>query len=185
MRLSECKDPRGQGASEGKLLDLGIAAEMLLLKDQTESDPIAFPFRLRGSRLLGTDCQSRLEIYEQLKSLYAYRCHITHSGSFRKQDDVRVPEEQLPEDFPDLSRHLSCTGPPRDCLEGEFGVAANGGDETVGQGEFWLRQASLAATVDHVARAGSHAIGHDNREANAYHIRRRLAGKVRCRSKEA
>ena len=50
-------------------------------------------------------------------------------------------------------RFLACDG-----LEGKFGVAANGGDETVGQGELRFGQAGLAATLDHVARAGPHAL---------------------------
>ena len=41
VALEQMQRSKRQGASEGKLLDLGIAAEMLLLKDQTESDPIA------------------------------------------------------------------------------------------------------------------------------------------------
>ena len=95
--LERIQRSKRQGAPEGKILDLGIAAEMLLLRDQNETDPIALPFRLRGSWLLGSGHRRRLEIYELLKALYSYRCQIAHGGSFKGEKHAHAAAERIPE----------------------------------------------------------------------------------------
>ena len=89
--LERIQRSKRQGAAEGKILDLGIAAEMLLLRDQNETDPIALPFRLRGSWLLGSGHRRRLEIYELLKALYSYRCQIRMADRSRARSMLARP----------------------------------------------------------------------------------------------
>jgi len=64
LRLSQAK--RRQ-STEDKILDLGIALEMLLLDDQ-EQNELNYRFALRGSFLLGESKEERLELYQKLKS---------------------------------------------------------------------------------------------------------------------
>ncbi|MBI5643349.1 MAG: hypothetical protein HY954_07740 [Deltaproteobacteria bacterium] len=62
---------------EDKILDLGIALEMLLLDGKDEQ--LALSFRLRGSWLIGNS-QNRKKIFEQLKKIYKFRSQVAHSG---------------------------------------------------------------------------------------------------------
>ena len=94
--LERLQKSKRQQTTENKILDLGIAAEMLLLKDLNESDPVSFPFRFRGSWLLGNDFSSRKKMYDTLKLLYSYRCVVAHDGTF-KDKDVRIAHQKLPE----------------------------------------------------------------------------------------
>jgi len=81
-RLSQAK--RGTQI-EDKILDLGIALEMLLLKDKTEKEQLALTFRLRGSWLIDKDDpENRYKKYNQLKDLYNYRSRVAHSGKLEK-----------------------------------------------------------------------------------------------------
>lgn len=65
---------------EDKILDLGIALEMLLLEDNRNYDQLALSFRLRGSWLLGKSPEDRVEKHQQLKEIYKYRSQVAHSG---------------------------------------------------------------------------------------------------------
>ena len=63
-----------------KLLDLSICLEMLLLDGTDGRDQLALSFRLRGAWLLGSNHQERHSIYNDLKTLYGYRCQVAHGG---------------------------------------------------------------------------------------------------------
>ena len=65
---------------EDKILDLGIALEMMLLNDNRNNDQLSLSFRLRGSWFLCSTSQERLEIYKKLKDIYNYRSQVAHSG---------------------------------------------------------------------------------------------------------
>ena len=95
--LERIQKSKRQGSIENKILDLGIATEMLLLKDLGERDPISFPFRFRGSWLLGKDFNSRKEIHDALKIFYNFRCVIAHEGVFKKNKDVKRAQQMLPD----------------------------------------------------------------------------------------
>lgn len=95
--MDRIRKSKRQQSIENKVLDLGIAAEMLLLRDLTENDPISFPFRFRGSWLLCKDFESRKNIHHTLKDFYGYRCAIAHEGAFKKEKDIREVQKVLPE----------------------------------------------------------------------------------------
>jgi len=76
-RLSQAKR---RAQIEDKILDLGIALEMLLLEDTPYYDQLALSFRLRGSWLLGKSPEDRVKKYQQLKEIYEYRSQVAHSG---------------------------------------------------------------------------------------------------------
>lgn len=86
-RLSQSK--RGLQI-EDKILDLGIAMEMLLLEDNSSHDQLALSFRLRGSWLLGSLPHEREEVYRQLKNLYIYRSEVAHSGLLCGGDGKKI-----------------------------------------------------------------------------------------------
>ncbi len=75
---------------EDKILDLGIAMEMLLLQDNANREQLALAFRLRGSWLLGSSPAERRTVYEQLKELYRYRSEVAHSGVLRKGNPAEM-----------------------------------------------------------------------------------------------
>lgn len=104
--LERIRDSKRRRGTVNKILDLCIAAEMLLLRDLNERDPISFPFRFRGSWLLGLDYQDRLKIHDSLKVFYGYRCQAAHDGSFKKQTDEKKAREQLPDFYSIVERIL-------------------------------------------------------------------------------
>jgi len=66
---------------DDRILDLGIALEMLLLKNsKKDQDQLSSSFRLRGSWLVGIDKTDRVKKYEQLKKIYGYRSDVAHNG---------------------------------------------------------------------------------------------------------
>jgi len=85
-RLSQAK--RGMQI-EDKILDLGIAMEMLLLEDNRNNEQLSLTFRLRGSWLLGSSATERKEILERLKEVYKYRSEVAHSGTLRNVSGAR------------------------------------------------------------------------------------------------
>ncbi|PVZ59281.1 hypothetical protein C9422_10075 [Pseudomonas sp. B1(2018)] len=63
-----------------RAIDLGVALEALLLRDQPDQTQLALQFRLRGSWLLGKDLDERKKIYKLLRDVYTYRSTAAHTG---------------------------------------------------------------------------------------------------------
>lgn len=64
-----------------RALDLGMAAEIVLMHDQGRSNTeITYKIASRAAWLLGDDSDQRAEIFERLKQLYAARSTAVHSG---------------------------------------------------------------------------------------------------------
>lgn len=80
LRLSQAK--RREDISD-KILDLGIAMEMMLLADATEQEPVSHTFRLRGSWLLGATPEERTRLFAEFKAFYGLRSQVAHSGKLR------------------------------------------------------------------------------------------------------
>ena len=93
-RLSQAKR-RFQAAD--KLLDMGIALEMLLL-DDNQKDQLSLQFRLRGSWFMGSTPAERIEKYELLHEIYGARSAVAHTGSLPKKGGIN--EHNLQEIFP-------------------------------------------------------------------------------------
>ncbi len=96
FRLSQAKR---RNQIEDKILDLGITLEMLLLEDNPNNEQLALSFRLRGSWLLGTSVEDRIEKYKQLKEIYTYRSQVAHSGVLCKGKVAKI--EEVRQAFPD------------------------------------------------------------------------------------
>lgn len=94
-RLSQAK--RGLQI-EDRILDLGIAMEMLLLDDNSSREQLTLSFRLRGCWLLGSSPDERGEIYARLKELYNYRSDVAHSGLLCRGNSNKIA--RVYEDFP-------------------------------------------------------------------------------------
>ncbi len=87
MRMRQAKQ---SGNVNNKILDLGVAMEMLLLDDNSGVDQLSLTFRLRGSWLLGKNADDRRSLFEHLKDLYTFRSKVAHIGSAgRKQQELR------------------------------------------------------------------------------------------------
>jgi hypothetical protein len=76
-RLSQAKR---RTQIEDKILDLGIALEMLLLHPNPNNAQLSLSFRLRGSWLIADSPEDRAVIYGKLKDIYNYRSEVAHSG---------------------------------------------------------------------------------------------------------
>jgi hypothetical protein len=83
---------------EDRILDLGIALEMLLLQDNRNNVQLSLSFRIRGSWLVGTSKEDRLSVYQQLKEIYDYRCQVAHSGVLcnGKAREIQKVEDSFP-----------------------------------------------------------------------------------------
>jgi hypothetical protein len=77
MRISQAKR---RLQLEDKILDFGIAMEMLLL-DDNEKDQLSLSFRLRGSWILSSSKEDRKEKYDLLKKMYNLRSSVAHTGT--------------------------------------------------------------------------------------------------------
>jgi hypothetical protein len=83
-----------------RVLDLGIALEMLLLKDNTNRDTLASAFRWRGAWLISDGFEERQKNARLLKDLYTYRCHVAHRGLLEEGKPQKI--NAVREQFPDL-----------------------------------------------------------------------------------
>ncbi len=83
---------------EDKILDLGIALEMLLLTNSNK-EQLSLSFRLRGSWLLGVGKEDRFKKYEQLKKIYGYRSDVAHNGMLCKGKQEKIT--QVGQSFPE------------------------------------------------------------------------------------
>jgi hypothetical protein len=79
-----------------RALDLGMAAEIVLMHDQGRSNTeITYKIASRAAWLLGEDADQRAEIFEQIKQLYAARSTAVHSGALpsKSKIDLDVADE--------------------------------------------------------------------------------------------
>ncbi|HUY14127.1 MAG TPA: hypothetical protein VMX16_10945 [Terriglobia bacterium] len=89
--LSRLSQAKRRTQIEDKILDLGIALEMLLLKDQNDNnDQLSLTFRLRGSWLLADLAEERIEIFKLLKEIYKYRSQVAHGGVLCKGNAAKI-----------------------------------------------------------------------------------------------
>ena len=111
-RLSQAKR---RTQIEDKILDLGIAMEMMLLEDNRNNSQLSLSFRLRGSWLLGASPEKRVEIYDQLKEIYNYRSQVAHSGVLCGGNVAKIQNVQNA--FPKYQSHAESVC--RKIIEGE------------------------------------------------------------------
>jgi len=83
---------------EDRILDLGIAMEMLLLDDNKNSDQLALMFRLRGAWLIGKSGEDRLVNCHHLNKIYKYRSQVAHTGILCNGNRKKIEEVEL--EFP-------------------------------------------------------------------------------------
>jgi hypothetical protein len=90
--LSRLSQGKRRFEIEDKTLDLGIALEMLLLKDNPNREQLALSFRLRGAWLVSGTSKERRENYKLLKELYTYRSHVAHSGLLENGNPQKIAQ---------------------------------------------------------------------------------------------
>lgn len=88
--LSRLSQGKRRFEIEDKIMDLGIALEMLLLKDNRNREQLALSFRLRGAWLVSGTPEERHENYKLLKELYTYRSHVAHSGLLENGNPQKI-----------------------------------------------------------------------------------------------
>src|SRR5205085_8120094 len=66
--------------NEDKIVDLMIAAETLFLQGKSEGEK-RFRLALRAAYFLGTDSDSRKQIYDRMRRAYDLRSKLVHGGS--------------------------------------------------------------------------------------------------------
>ena len=72
-----------------RALDLGMAAEIVLMHDQSRSNTeITYKIASRAAWLLGEGADQRAEIFDQIKQLYAARSTAVHSGVLPSKSKV-------------------------------------------------------------------------------------------------
>ncbi|RPJ23697.1 MAG: hypothetical protein EHM33_20150 [Chloroflexi bacterium] len=98
-RLSQAKR---RTQIEDKILDLGIALEMLLLQDNSNREQLSLSFRLRGSWLMGQSPEDRHEKYLQLRDIYSYRSDVAHGGVLCGGEEAKI--ESVRRSFPEYQR---------------------------------------------------------------------------------
>ena len=87
-RLAQAK---GRANDADRALDLGISLEMLLLANENEKDipdQLSLTFRLRGAWLIGADETDRVDVYKSLKTIYAIRSQLAHTGRSKILDKL-------------------------------------------------------------------------------------------------
>ncbi len=118
MRIQRILDRLSQAKRreqiEDKILDLGVALEMLLLDDNHNNDQLSLTFRLRGSWLTGQSAEDRVEKYQLLKEIYSYRSQVAHSGILKvsKIKNVRQSFPQYQSLAEDICQKLMLDGKP-------------------------------------------------------------------------
>jgi hypothetical protein len=95
--LSRLSQAKRRHQIEDKILDLGIALEMLLLEDNRNNDQLSLSFRLRGSWVTAKSPEDRVERYRQLKEIYLYRSQVAHGGVLCEGKAEKI--ERLRESF--------------------------------------------------------------------------------------
>lgn len=91
--LSRLSQAKRRFQVEDKMLDLGIALEMLLL-DDNDKDQLALQFRLRGSWLIGQSSQDRIEKWNLLQEIYNARSSVAHTGTLHKNNPLKIQKTQ-------------------------------------------------------------------------------------------
>jgi hypothetical protein len=77
---------------EDKIMDLGIALEMLLLRDNPHREQLALTFRLHGAWLVSAATEERLQNYKILQDLYDNRSRVAHTGLLAEGNPQRITE---------------------------------------------------------------------------------------------
>lgn len=115
--LSRLSQSKRRIQIEDKILDLGIALEMMLLEDNKSNDQLSLSFRLRGGWLISKDSDERLENYKILREIYNYRSQVAHAGVLEKGDPGKI--ERIRDNFDkyqtiaeNVCRHLLINGKP-------------------------------------------------------------------------
>lgn len=76
-----------------KAIELGIALEALLTKDEEQDSPVSYSVRTRGALLGGGTLDERKQIRNLLQDVYNLRSEAVHSGKFRKKNNKRKTKQ--------------------------------------------------------------------------------------------
>jgi len=88
--LNRLAKAKRQEHLEDKILDLGIALEMMLLDDNDDNTQLSLSFRLRGAWLLSRIGQNKKESYDILKDIYKFRSQVAHTGILCGGDNSKI-----------------------------------------------------------------------------------------------
>jgi len=80
LNSARCKD----GFAD-KVIDYGTLLEILLMHNSGNSGEITEKLALRAAWLLGSDVESRNEVYDMTKNMYRMRSSAVHNGTIEKE----------------------------------------------------------------------------------------------------
>jgi hypothetical protein len=77
-----------------KAIELGIALEALLTKDEEQETPVSYSVRTRGALFGGGTLDERKQTRDLLQDVYSLRSEAVHSGGFRKRNKKRKTKQE-------------------------------------------------------------------------------------------
>jgi hypothetical protein len=79
------------GSIDGQALDLGLAAEMMLMHgDSKDNTEIGNKISTRGAWLIGSDYDTRVQIFNIIRGLYKARSDAAHRGLVREENTKHI-----------------------------------------------------------------------------------------------
>ena len=78
-----------------RIIDLGIAFEVLYLSDSSEQQQLSLTFRLRAAWHLGSGLEERRELMKSFNSIYKARSKAVHRGNFSANRAILAEADRL------------------------------------------------------------------------------------------
>jgi hypothetical protein len=92
LAIERLRRSRMHFPSADTALDLGIAAEIILLHNIDSPSELKYRFALRGAYLTGIDFESRKRSFDVLRRLYDARSNAAHKGTIKRSVESEVAE---------------------------------------------------------------------------------------------
>ncbi len=119
ITLKRLNQARRRQRIEDKVIDQGIAYEVLFLNDKAHMEQLSFMLRLRASLLLGENIEDRRELIDFFKAFYTCRSKSTHEGKLNKEIKVANKGKMEVKELLEKSDKL--------CIEAIKKIILNGG----------------------------------------------------------
>ncbi|MCB4762975.1 MAG: hypothetical protein LGB78_03590 [Sulfurovum sp.] len=106
--INRIRQAKRHSSIEDKILDLGIAVEMMLLEDNDKSQ-LKLQFRLRGSLLIAKDNNNKEEYFKDFGELYDYRSSVAHSGMLKDSERKNIKKNESLKKYFNLAEEVCKT----------------------------------------------------------------------------
>lgn len=89
LSVGRLRDSRLNESPADRAIDLGIALEILMIRDNDKQE-LSYRTALRGAFFLGENQVNRLEIYKTIRSAYDARSNAVHNGKLSNQRLIEI-----------------------------------------------------------------------------------------------